>query len=71
MEFIIGLMLFDIVFNEMFFCVILLIVQEMLLLVQCFGCILVSDVVLLLDVSGFDNFVMDGYAVCLVDIVFG
>lgn len=71
MEFIIGLMSFDIAFNEMFFRVILLIVQETLLLVQCFGRILASDVVSSFDVSGFDNFVMDGYAVRLVDIVFG
>ena len=42
--------------------------QETLPLVQCFGRILASDVVSPLDVPGFDNSAMDGYAVRLADI---
>lgn len=44
---------------------------ETLPLVQCFGRILASDVVSPLDVPGFDNSAMDGYAVRLADIASG
>ncbi len=63
MEFTTGLMSLDTALNEMLSRVTPLTAQETLPLVQCFGRILASDVVSPLDVPGFDNSAMDGYAV--------
>lgn len=71
MEFITGLMSLDTALNEMLSRVTPLTAQETLPLVQCFGRILASDVVSPLDVPGFDNSAMDGYAVRLADIASG
>ncbi|HGF6195622.1 TPA: molybdopterin molybdotransferase MoeA [Escherichia coli] len=71
MEFTTGLMSLDTALNEMLSRVTPLTAQETLPLVQCFGRILVSDVVSPLDVPGFDNSAMDGYAVRLADIASG
>ena len=68
MEFTTGLMSLDTALNEMLSRVTPLTAQETLPLVQCFGRILASDVVSPLDVPGFDNSAMDGYAVRLADI---
>ena len=65
MEFTTGLMSLDTALNEMLSRVTPLTAQETLPLVQCFGRILASDVVSPLDVPGFDNSAMDGYAVRL------
>ncbi len=67
-EFTTGLMSLDTALNEMLSRVTPLTAQETLPLVQCFGRILASDVVSPLDVPGFDNSAMDGYAVRLADI---
>lgn len=67
MEFTTGLMSLDTALNEMLSRVTPLTAQETLPLVQCFGRILASDVVSPLDVPGFDNSAMDGYAVRLAD----
>ncbi|MGS5276884.1 molybdopterin molybdotransferase MoeA [Escherichia coli] len=71
MEFTTGLMSLDTALNEMLSRVTPLTAQETLPLVQCFGRILASDVVSPLDVPGFDNSAMDGYAVRLADIASG
>lgn len=71
MDFIVGLMLFDIVFVQMFDCIMLLNVMEIVLLLQVFLCVIVYDIVFLLDVFGFDNVVMDGYVVWLNDFCDG
>lgn len=71
MEFTTGLMSLDTALNEMLSRVTPLTAQETLPLVQCFGSILASDVVSPLDVPGFDNSAMDGYAVRLADIASG
>lgn len=71
MEFTTGLMSLDTALNEMLSRVTPLTAQETLPLVQCFGRILASDVVSPLDVPGFDNSAMDGYAVRLADITSG
>ena len=71
MEFTTGLMSLDIALNEMLSRVTPLTAQETLPLVQCFGRILASDVVSPLDVPGFDNSAMDGYAARLADIASG
>ena len=71
MEFTTGLMSLDTALNEMLSRVTPLTTQETLPLVQCFGRILASDVVSPLDVPGFDNSAMDGYAVRLADIASG
>ena len=71
MEFTTGLMSLDTALNEMLSRVTPLTAQETLPLVQCFGRILASDVVSPLDVPGFDNSAMDGYAVRLADIATG
>ncbi|KXR38379.1 molybdopterin molybdotransferase [Escherichia coli] len=71
MEFTTGLMSLDTALNEMLSRVTPLTAQETLPLVQCFGRILTSDVVSPLDVPGFDNSAMDGYAVRLADIASG
>ena len=68
MEFTTGLMSLDTALNEMLSRVTPLTAQETLPLVQCFGRILASDVVSPLDVPGFDNSAMDGYAVRSSDI---
>lgn len=65
MEFTTGLMSLDTALNEMLSRVTPLTAQETLPLVQCFGRILASNVVSPLDVPGFDNSAMDGYAVRL------
>ncbi|EMM4082740.1 molybdopterin molybdotransferase MoeA [Shigella flexneri] len=71
MEFTTGLMSLDTALNEMLSRVTPLTAQETLPLIQCFGRILASDVVSPLDVPGFDNSAMDGYAVRLADITSG
>ncbi len=71
MEFTTGLMSLDTALNEMLSRVTPLTAQETLPLIQCFGRILASDVVSPLDVPGFDNSAMDGYAVRLADITAG
>ena len=71
MEFTTGLMSLDTALNEMLSRVTPLTAQETLPLVQCFGLILASNVVSPLDVPGFDNSAMDGYAVRLADIASG
>ena len=68
MEFTTGLMSLDTALNEMLSRVTPLTAQETLPLVQCFGRILASDVVSPLDVPGFDNSAMDGYAVQSADV---
>ncbi|QMJ69422.1 molybdopterin molybdotransferase MoeA [Escherichia fergusonii] len=71
MEFNAGLMPLDTALTEMLSRVSPLTAVETLPLVQCFGRILASDVVSPLDVPGFDNSAMDGYAVRLADIASG
>lgn len=71
MEFNAGLMPLDTALSEMLSRVSPLTAVETLPLVQCFGRILASDVVSPLDVPGFDNSAMDGYAVRLADIASG
>lgn len=71
MEFTTGLMPLDTALNEMLSRVTPLTPQETLPLVQCFGRILASDVTSPLDVPGFDNSAMDGYAVRLADVASG
>lgn len=71
MEFTTGLMPLDTALNEMLSRVTPLTTQETLPLVQCFGRILASDVTSPLDVPGFDNSAMDGYAVRLADVASG
>ena len=71
MEFTTGLMPLDAALGEIFSRVVPLTAQETLPLVQCFGRILASDVVSPLNVPGFDNSAMDGYAVRLADVATG
>ena len=71
MEFTAGLMPLDAALSEMLSRVTPLTAIETLPLVQCFGRILASDVVSPLDVPGFDNSAMDGYAVRLEDLSAG
>ena len=68
MEFTTGLMPLDAALGEILSRVVPLTAQETLPLVQCFGRILASDVVSPLNVPGFDNSAMDGYAVRLADV---
>ncbi|BAT42924.1 molybdopterin molybdotransferase MoeA [Escherichia albertii] len=71
MEFTTGLMPLDAALGEILSRVVPLTAQETLPLVQCFGRILASDVVSPLNVPGFDNSAMDGYAVRLADVATG
>ncbi|HHC4734978.1 TPA: molybdopterin molybdotransferase MoeA [Escherichia albertii] len=71
MEFTTGLMPLDAALDEILSRVVPLTAQETLPLVQCFGRILASDVVSPLNVPGFDNSAMDGYAVRLADVATG
>ena len=63
MEFITGLMSLDTALNEMLSRVTPLTPRKRCHWFECFGRILASDVVSPLDVPGFDNSAMDGYAV--------
>ena len=71
MEFTAGLMPLETALTEMLSRVTPLTAVETLPLVQCFGRILATDVVSPLDVPGFDNSAMDGYAVRLADLANG
>lgn len=71
MEFTAGLMPLETALTEMLSRVTPLTAVETLPLVQCFGRILATDVVSPLDVPGFDNSAMDGYAVRLADLASG
>ncbi|NYQ91546.1 molybdopterin molybdotransferase, partial [Escherichia coli] len=71
MEFTTGLRPLDAALGEILSRVVPLTAQETLPLVQCFGRILASDVVSPLNVPGFDNSAMDGYAVRLADVATG
>ena len=71
MEFTAGLMPLETALTEMLSRVTPLTAVETLPLVQCFGRILASDVVSPLDVPGFDNSAMDGYAVRMDDLAAG
>lgn len=68
MEFSAGLMSLDAALTQMLSRITPLTAVETLPLVNCFGRILATDVVSPLDVPGFDNSAMDGYAVRLADL---
>ncbi|HFZ8995160.1 TPA: molybdopterin molybdotransferase MoeA [Citrobacter freundii] len=68
MEFTAGLMPLDTALHDMLSRISPLTDVETLPLVSCFGRILAADVVSPLDVPGFDNSAMDGYAVRLADL---
>jgi len=71
MDFNAGLMPLDVALNEMLDRISPLNATETLPLVQAFGRITAEDVVSPLDVPGFDNSAMDGYAVRLADLAEG
>ncbi|WP_204577909.1 molybdopterin molybdotransferase MoeA [Citrobacter cronae] len=68
MEFTAGLMPLETALSQMLSRITPLTAVETLPLVQCFGRILAADVVSPIDVPGFDNSAMDGYAVRLDDL---
>lgn len=68
MEFTAGLMPLETALSQMLSRITPLTAVETLPLVQCFGRILATDVVSPIDVPGFDNSAMDGYAVRLADL---
>lgn len=71
MEFTAGLMPLETALTQMLSRITPLTAFETLPLVHCFGRILANDVVSPLDVPGFDNAAMDGYAVRLADLTAG
>ncbi|MEW5559946.1 molybdopterin molybdotransferase MoeA [Enterobacter asburiae] len=71
MDFNAGLMPLDVALNEMLDRISPLNATETLPLVQAFGRITAEDVASPLDVPGFDNSAMDGYAVRLADLAEG
>jgi molybdopterin molybdochelatase len=71
MDFNAGLMPLDVALTQMLERITPLNVTETLPLVQAFGRITAADVVSPMDVPGFDNSAMDGYAVRLADLVEG
>ncbi|KAA0545924.1 MULTISPECIES: molybdopterin molybdotransferase MoeA [Citrobacter] len=68
MEFTAGLMPLETALSQMLSRITPLTAVETLPLVQCFGRILATDVISPIDVPGFDNSAMDGYAVRLADL---
>ncbi|MTH47652.1 molybdopterin molybdotransferase MoeA [Intestinirhabdus alba] len=68
MEFTAGLMPLETALEQMLSRITPLTAVESLPLTQCFGRILAADVVSPLNVPGFDNSAMDGYAVRLADL---
>ena len=68
MDFTAGLMPLETALSQMLSRITPLTAVETLPLVQCFGRILATDVVSPIDVPGFDNSAMDGYAVRLADL---
>ena len=71
MEFTAGLMPLETALSQMLSSITPLSAVETLPLVHCFGRILATDVVSPLDVPGFDNSAMDGYAVRIADLQSG
>jgi molybdopterin molybdotransferase len=71
MDFNAGLMPLDVALNQMLERITPLNATETLPLVQAFGRITAADVVSPMDVPGFDNSAMDGYAVRLSDLAEG
>lgn len=67
MEFSAGLMPLETALTQMLSRITPLTAVETLPLVNCFGRILATDIVSPLDVPGFDNSAMDGYAVRVAD----
>ncbi|EHC74729.1 Molybdopterin biosynthesis protein A [Salmonella enterica subsp. enterica serovar Mississippi str. A4-633] len=68
MEFSAGLMPLETALTQMLSRITPLTAVETLPLVNCFGRILATDIVSPLDVPGFDNSAMDGYAVRVADL---
>nr|VUD25957.1 molybdopterin biosynthesis protein MoeA [Salmonella sp. NCTC 7297] len=68
MEFSAGLMPLETALTQMLSRITPLTAVETLPLVNCFGRILATDIVSPLDVPGFDNSAMDGYAVRIADL---
>lgn len=68
MEFSAGLMPLETALTQMLSRITPLTAVETLPLVNCFGRILATDIVSPLDVPGFDNSAMDGYAVRMADL---
>lgn len=71
MEFTAGLMPLETALSQMLSSITPLTAVETLPLVECFGRVLATDVVSPIDVPGFDNSAMDGYAVRLADLQSG
>ncbi|KNC95063.1 molybdopterin molybdotransferase MoeA [Trabulsiella odontotermitis] len=68
MDFTAGLMPLDVALSQMLSQITPLSESETVPLVQAFGRVMAQDVVSPLDVPGFDNAAMDGYAVRLADV---
>ncbi|WP_213132146.1 molybdopterin molybdotransferase MoeA [Citrobacter sp. FP75] len=71
MEFTAGLMPLETALSQMLSRITPLTAVETLPLVECFGRVLATDIASPIDVPGFDNSAMDGYAVRLADLQSG